>query len=197
MKKERIGEVEIHRQINELFNLADSNFALSDNRMHTYKLARPPPKVNRNQSWLIVCWYSSDSSGPSICLHLAGPWYGTAGGRGPTDAERSPVLWIGIKMVWIFFECIRDRIHLEGFRSIRIRVRMFNIRYHNCIWILKSYIYNVDIQSYLIRYCWPYTYSNPNPTKNMKTNMISVISVRIWSVFIPSYECTSSDEDAE
>ena len=64
---------------------------------------------------------------------------------------------------------------------------MFNIWYRIRIRILKSYIYDVDIQSYLTRHCWHYPYSNPNPTKNMKTNMISVIiSVRIRFVFIPS-----------
>jgi hypothetical protein len=31
-----------------------------------------------------------------------------------------------------------------------------------------------------------YPYSNPNPDINMKTNTISVVSVRIRSVFIPS-----------
>jgi hypothetical protein len=48
MKKERIEEVEIHHRINKLFNLSNSNFVLSDNRMHTYKLAQPPPKVTIN-----------------------------------------------------------------------------------------------------------------------------------------------------
>ena len=89
-------------------------------------------------------------------------------------------------MVRIFSDRIWDRIRLEGFRSVRIRVRIFNIRYRICIRILKSYICDVDIQSYLIRHGWHYPYSNPNPTKNMKTNMISVISVRIRSVFIPT-----------
>ena len=87
-------------------------------------------------------------------------------------------------MVRIFFDRIWDRIRLEGVRSICIWVRMFNIRYRIRITILKLYIYNVDIQSYLIRYGWHYPYSYPNPTRNMKINMISVISVRIWSVFI-------------
>jgi len=91
----------------------------------------------------------------------------------------------GMKTVWIFSDRIRDRIRLERFRSVRIWVRMFNIRYRIRIRILKSYIYDVDIQSYLIRYDWHYPYSNPNPTRNIKTNMISVIFVRIRSVFIP------------
>jgi len=53
----------------------------------------------------------------------------------------------------IFFDRIRDQIRLEGFRSVHIRVRMFNIRYRIRIRILKLYIYDVDIQSYLIRHC--------------------------------------------
>jgi len=97
---------------------------------------------------------------------------------------RFPLLLLGMKTVRIFSDRIRDRIRLERFRSIRIRVRMFNIRYRIRIQILKSYIYDVDIQSYLIRHYWYYPYSNPNSTKNMKTNMISMISVRIRSVFI-------------
>jgi hypothetical protein len=48
MKKERIEKAEVHRRINELFNLSDSNFVASDDRMHAYKLARPPPKVTEN-----------------------------------------------------------------------------------------------------------------------------------------------------
>ena len=56
-------------------------------------------------------------------------------------------------MVRIFSDRIRDRIRLEGLRSVRIRVRMFNIRYRIRIRIFKSYIYDVDIQSYLIRHC--------------------------------------------
>ena len=95
-----------------------------------------------------------------------------------------------MKMVRIFSDRIRDRIRLEGFRSVRIRVRIFNIWYRIRIRILKSYIYDVDIQSYLIRYDWDYPYSNPNPTKNMKTNTISMISVRIRSVFISTREGT-------
>ena len=62
-------------------------------------------------------------------------------------------LFVEMKMVRIFSDRIRDRIHLEGLRSVRIRVRMFNIRYRIRIRILKSYIYDVDIQSYLIRHC--------------------------------------------
>jgi len=93
---------------------------------------------------------------------------------------------VGIKTVRIFSDRIRDRIRLERFRSVRIRVRIFIIRYRIRIRILKSYICDVDIQLYLIRHGWYYSYSNPNPTKNMKTNMISVISVRIRSVFIPN-----------
>jgi len=57
-----------------------------------------------------------------------------------------------MKTVRIFSDRIRDRIRLEGFRSVRIRVRIFNIRNRIRIRILKSYIYDVDIQSYLIRH---------------------------------------------
>jgi histone H3/H4 len=59
---------------------------------------------------------------------------------------------VGMKTVRIFSDRIRDRIRLEGFRSVYIRVRIFNIRYCIRIQILKSYIYDVDIQSYLIRH---------------------------------------------
>ena len=93
-------------------------------------------------------------------------------------------LRLGMKTVRIFFDRIRNRIRLEGLRSVRIRVRISNIRYRIRIRILKSYIYDVDIQSYPIRHSWHYPYSNPNPDRNMKTNVISVISVRIRSVFI-------------
>jgi len=95
---------------------------------------------------------------------------------------------LGMKTVRIFSDRIQDRIRLERFRFVCIRVRMFNIRHRIRIRILKSYIYNVDIQSYLIRHDWHYPYSNPNPTRNIKTNMISVISLRIRSVFIPTLD---------
>ena len=91
-----------------------------------------------------------------------------------------------MKTVQVFFDVIRNRIRLEGLRSVRIRVRISNIRYRIRIRILKSHIYNVDIQSYSIRHDWHYPHSNSNPIRNMKTNVILVISVRIWSVFIPS-----------
>jgi len=96
---------------------------------------------------------------------------------------------IGMKTVRIFSDRIRDRIRLERFRSVRIRVRIFNIRYRIRIRIFKSYIYDVDIQLYLIRHDWHYPYSDLNSTTNMKTNIISVISVRIRSVFIPTWHC--------
>jgi hypothetical protein len=91
-------------------------------------------------------------------------------------------------MVRIFSDHIRNRIRLEGFKSVHIWVRIFNIRYRIRIRILKSYIYDVDIETYFIRHDWHYPYSNPNPTRNMKTNMTSMISVRIRSVFIPTQE---------
>jgi hypothetical protein len=58
----------------------------------------------------------------------------------------------GMKTVRIFSDRIQDRIRLEGFRSVRIRVRIFNIRYRIRIRIPKSHIYDVDIQLYLIRH---------------------------------------------
>ena len=93
-----------------------------------------------------------------------------------------------MKTVRIFSDRIRDRIRLKGFRSVRIRVRIFNIRYRIHIRILKSHIYDVDIQSYLIRYSWhcPYSNSNSNPDRNIKTNVISTISVRSVFMSIPS-----------
>ena len=101
-------------------------------------------------------------------------------------------LCLGMKTVRIFSDRIRDWIRLEGSRSILIRVRIFNIRYRIRIRIIKLHIYDVDIQSYPIRQSWQYPYSNPNSDRNMKTNVISVISVRIRSVFIHTYHCRSS-----
>jgi hypothetical protein len=57
--------------------------------------------------------------------------------------SRRPRVWM--KTVRIFSDRIRDRIRLEDFRSVRIRVRIFNIRYRIRIQILKSHIYDVDI----------------------------------------------------
>jgi len=94
-----------------------------------------------------------------------------------------------MKIVRIFSDRIRYRIRLEGFISVRIRVRIFNIRYRIRIQILKSYIYDVDIRSYLIWHDWHYPYPNLNSTTNMKTNMILMISVRIRSVFISTNYC--------
>ena len=124
---------------------------------------------------------------------------GRTGGMGAT-LERAPTRkmtdytslqshgWscLGMKTVWTFSDRIRDQIRLERFRFIRIRVWIFNIWYHIHIRILKSYIYDIDIHSYLMQHDWHYAYLNPNPTRNMKTNMISVISVRIRSIFIPN-----------
>jgi hypothetical protein len=59
---------------------------------------------------------------------------------------------VGMKTVRIFSDRIRNRIRLEGLRSVRIRVRISNIRYRIRIRILKSHIYDVDIQSYPIRH---------------------------------------------
>jgi hypothetical protein len=77
----------------------------------------------------------------------------------------------------------------NSFRGVLIRriwVRIFNIRYRIRIQMFKSHIYDVDIQSYPIQHFLYYPYSNPNPDINIKTNTISVISVRILFVFIPT-----------
>ena len=114
-----------------------------------------------------------------LCMHMCG-----RPGRQLVGADTCT--YLGTKTVRIFSDRIRNRIRLQGLRSVRIRVRISNIWYRIRIQILKSHIYDVDIQSYPIRLSWHYPYSNPNPDKNMKTNVISVISVRIRSVFIPS-----------
>ena len=62
------------------------------------------------------------------------------------------LLRIGMKMVRIFSDHIRNRIRLEGLRSVRIQVRISNIRCRIRIRILKLHIYDVDIQSYPIRH---------------------------------------------
>jgi len=103
---------------------------------------------------------------------------------------------VGMKTVRIFSDRIRDRIRLETFRSVRIRVRIFNIRYRIRIRIFKSYIYGVDIQLYLIRHDWHYPYSDPNPTTNIKTNMILVISVGIRYVLIPTHQLGSRKRES-
>ena len=59
---------------------------------------------------------------------------------------------VKMKMVRIFSDRIRDRIRLEGFKSVRIQVQIFSIRYRIRIRIIKSHIYDIDIQSYPIRY---------------------------------------------
>jgi hypothetical protein len=46
MKKENLDKTKVQHQISELFNLADSGFVWSGDRMHGYKLARPPPNVS-------------------------------------------------------------------------------------------------------------------------------------------------------
>ena len=100
--------------------------------------------------------------------------------------DGTPRWRVGVKMVWIFSDHIRDQIHLDEIRSVCIWVLIFNIQYHIRIQKIKSHIYDVDIQLYPIRHSWHYLYSNPNLDRNMKTNVISVISVRIRSVFIPT-----------
>jgi hypothetical protein len=54
-----------------------------------------------------------------------------------------------------------DRICLE-FRSIRIRVCIFNLQYNISIRILKSHIYDIDIYLYPIWHSWHYLYLNLN-----------------------------------
>ena len=63
-----------------------------------------------------------------------------------------PPSGLGMKTVRIFSDRIRNRIRLEGLRSVRIRVRISNIRYRIRIQILKSHIYDIDVQSYAIRH---------------------------------------------
>jgi len=54
MQKDNLEKLEIEHKINELFNLADSNFVCSDNRMHAYKLGRPAPKVKNKFAQLAI-----------------------------------------------------------------------------------------------------------------------------------------------
>ena len=49
------------------------------------------------------------------------------------------------EMVQIFFDHIREQFRLKGFRSVHIRVQIFNIRYRIRIQIIKSHIYDIDI----------------------------------------------------
>jgi hypothetical protein len=84
----------------------------------------------------------------------------------------------------------------NSFRGVLIRPYL-NIWYCIRIRIFKSHIYDVDIQSYSIRHFLYYPYSNPNPDINMKTNTISVISVRIRSVFIPTSKCIPASQSTD
>jgi len=54
MHQDSLEKPEIQRRINELFNLADSSFERSDDRMHAYKLGRPAPKVNEVLSLFVM-----------------------------------------------------------------------------------------------------------------------------------------------
>jgi len=54
-------------------------------------------------------------------------------------------MYVGMKTVQIFSDHIRDRIRLERFKSVYIRIQVFNIQYRIRIQILKPYIYDVDI----------------------------------------------------
>jgi hypothetical protein len=58
-------------------------------------------------------------------------------------------IYLGVKKVRIFSDCIQDRIHLEGFRSVNIRVRIFNIRYHICIEYLNR-IFMMSIFNHIL-----------------------------------------------
>jgi hypothetical protein len=144
--------------------------------------------------WPILKWHGPSSSS-SAQHHHEGADVLKRGWKPAMSSQRGVrrfslywYVWIGMKMVRIFSDPIRNRIRLKGFRSVRIRVRIFNIRYCIRIRILKSHIYDIDIQLYHIRHSWHYSYSNMNPNRNIKINIISVIFVCIWSVFIPTWE---------
>ena len=118
----------------------------------------------------------SSAQRPSSSTHTSWHPHRTMMRLRASGSELSRYLQLGMRMVRIFFDCIRDRIRLEGFKSVHFRVQIFNIRYRIRIRILKSHIYDVDIQSYRIRHGWHYPYSNSNPDRNMKTNVISSVS---------------------
>ena len=75
----------------------------------------------------------------------------------------------------------------RGLRSVRIRVRMFNIRYRIRIRILKSYIYDVDIQFYLIRHALLIlsVFKSESESKQIYKNKYDISNIRLYS-FIPS-----------
>ena len=50
-EKDRLKDAEIHHRVNEPFDLSDSSCAFRGDRIHTYKLASPPPKVTKIQPW--------------------------------------------------------------------------------------------------------------------------------------------------
>jgi hypothetical protein len=75
---------------------------------------------------------------------------GATGQRG-SDGDGSTTLRMDENGTDIFRLYSRPNL-FTGFKSVRIRVRIFNIRYRIRIQILKSHIYDVDIQSYHIRY---------------------------------------------
>jgi len=54
MHKDNLEKLEIQCKINKLFNLANSSFVRSDNRMHAYKLGRPAPKVKHEFTRLAI-----------------------------------------------------------------------------------------------------------------------------------------------
>jgi len=54
MHWDSLEKSEIQRFMNELFNLADSNFIQSDDRMHVFKIGRPAPKVNEYLGLIVL-----------------------------------------------------------------------------------------------------------------------------------------------
>ena len=103
MHRDNVEKPEIQRRFNELFNLADSNFVRSDNRMHTYKLGRPTPKVKLTKLVMFVNHQSLPLSSfhhyltdqrysPSISVCITGPRHGAPSGGRPAGGQRCSVL---------------------------------------------------------------------------------------------------------
>ena len=51
-RQEVLDKIEVKARIGELFNLADPNYVRLSDIEHTFKLARPPPKVNDTSLYL-------------------------------------------------------------------------------------------------------------------------------------------------
>jgi len=103
MHKDNLEKLEVQRQINELFNLADSSFVRSNNWMHAYKLGRPAPKVRNYSSCNFAnccsltlksycCRLAVRRHWPSNSVCITGARYGAPGGGGPADGQRCSVL---------------------------------------------------------------------------------------------------------